>query len=192
MIYEKRKGGIKIMEEHEKEIMRTKGFGWRVSLSIVASVGWLVFLILWLFFYAGNYVWEQNIAIILMSILVMIVILGFPWMIWGMRHRKKIDLEMWETKGFKWRVWISGILAFALMIFLIYWFWYLAEPYSVYQNIAVLIVSFLIIGGALGASWAPWGIKHGHKFEQKKPTSYYHKEKSEETEDEEEKKEDKE
>ena len=117
----------------------------------------------------------------------MIIILGIPWMMWGMKHRKRHELEMWKTKGFKWRVWMSGIIAFALLIFLIYWFWYQAAPYSVYQNIAVLIVCFLIIAGVMGAAWAPWGIKHGHKFEQKRPTSYYHKEKSEETEEEEEK-----
>ena len=42
-------------EEICGEMMVTKGFGWRVSLSILMGVGWLVFLIIWLFFYAGGY-----------------------------------------------------------------------------------------------------------------------------------------
>jgi type VI protein secretion system component VasK len=73
---------------------------------------------------------------------------------------------MWKTKGFKWRLWLSLILAFFLIIFLIVWFWYYAEPYTWYQNIAILIVSVLIIGGVLGASWTPWGMKYGYKFDE--------------------------
>ncbi|MFB0544945.1 MAG: hypothetical protein ACETVN_04470 [Asgard group archaeon] len=35
-------------ESKDEEIMETPGFAWRVSLSIIVGVGWLVFLILWL------------------------------------------------------------------------------------------------------------------------------------------------
>jgi len=164
------------MAEDEEEIKENnftkmygeKGLGWRVSLSIIAGVGWLVFIILWLFFYASNYTGYQNVAIFLISILAIIAILGAPWIIWGMRQQTKEEKKMWKTRGFRWRVWLSGILALALMIFLIYWFWYQASTYDLYQNIAIFIVSILIAGGAMGASWAPWGIKHGHKFEKEK------------------------
>jgi hypothetical protein len=156
------------LTEECEEIMKKEGLGWRVSLSIIVGVSWLVFVILWLFFYAGEYSWEKNFAIVLLSILVIIGILGIPWTIWGMKHRKKHEIEMCQTKGFKWRIILSCTLAFILIIFLIYWFWFLAEPYSVYQNIAIFIVAILIIGGVVGASWAPWGIKHGHKFEEEK------------------------
>lgn len=74
---------------------------------------------------------------------------------------------MWKVKGFKSRVAISGILVFAAFVFLIYWFWYLAQPYNVYQNIVIFIIPFLIAGGILGAMWAPWGMKHGRRFEKK-------------------------
>ena len=173
------------MEENKKDIMQTKGLGWRVSLSIITGVAWLVFLILWLFFYASNYSGYQNFAIIILSILAVAVVLSGPWIIWGMKHQTKEEKEMWKTQGFRWRVWLSGILAIVLVFFLIYWFWYQAATYDLYQNIAIFIVSILIIGGVMGASWAPWGIKHGQKFEHKKSAAYYHKEKkSEETEEE--------
>ena len=29
----------------------------------------------------------------------------------------------------------------------------------------IFIVSILIIGGVLGAAWAPWGMRHSHKFD---------------------------
>jgi hypothetical protein len=37
----------------------------------------------------------------------------------------------------------------------------------VYQNIVIFVIPFLIIGGVLGAMWAPWGMKHGRRFEKK-------------------------
>ena len=98
----------------------------------------------------------------------MAIILGIPWTFWGMKYRTKQEIEMWKTKGFKWRIWLSIIIAFLLIIFLIYWFWSLAEDFDIYQNIAIFIVSLLIAGGILGASWAPWGIKHGKEFEKEK------------------------
>lgn len=67
-------------------VLRTAGFGWRVSLSIIVSLGWLVFLILWLFFYAATFNIYQNIAVFLASILVMVAILGAAWAPWGIRY----------------------------------------------------------------------------------------------------------
>jgi len=154
------------MEEKCEEIMETKGMGWRVSLSILVGVGWLVFILIWLFFYANGNNWK-NVAIFLLSLMAICVILGVPWTIWGMRQLTEEEKEMWKTKGFKWRVVTSGVAVFAVFIFLIYWFWYLAEPYNVYQNIVIFVIPFLIIGGILGAMWAPWGMKHGRRFEKK-------------------------
>jgi len=160
-------------EEPEIEIMEMKGMGWRVSLSILVAVGWLVFLILWLFFYAKGYAWEKNLAVVLLSLLVLCGVVGIPWGVWAIRNRSAMEKEMWETKGFQWRVWVSLFIFLADMVFLIYWFWFLAEPYDVYQNIAIFLVTFLILGGLLGAMWAPWGMKHPqhphhHEHEEKK------------------------
>jgi hypothetical protein len=53
------------------------------------------------------------------------------------------------------------------VVFLIYWFWYQASIFDIYQNIAIFIVAILIMGGIMGAVWAPWGMKHGRRFEKK-------------------------
>jgi len=144
------------------------GFRWGVSLSIIGGVGWLVFIIIWLAFYASAYPWEKNFAIFLLSLLVVGIVLGTPWSIWGMKQRTQKEKEMWKIKGFKWRVWFSGVFFIAIFSFLIYWFWFLAVPYSIYQNIAVIIVAFLVLGGVMGAMWAPWGLKYGDKFDEEK------------------------
>ena len=145
-----------------------KGLGWRVSLSIAAGVGWLVFLILWLFFYASIYPWQKNVAIFLLSLVLVGMILGGPWAIWGLRHQTKQEKEMWSVKGFRWRVWLSGIVFVGTTVFLMYWFWYKAEEWILYQNIAIFIVSFLVMGGIMGVTWAAWGMRHGYDWEKPK------------------------
>jgi amino acid transporter len=149
------------MSEESSELNYTsKGMGWRVSLSILGAVGWLVFLILWLFFYANTYVWEKNLAIIMLSIVVLCGIVGLPWAYWAMKHMSDDEKEMWRMQGFRWRVAVTLVVFLVVFGFLIYWFWYLAQPYNIYQNIAIFIVAFLIAGGLIGAMWAPWGMRH--------------------------------
>jgi hypothetical protein len=155
------------MEEKCEEIMETKGMGWRVSLSILVGVGWLVFVIYWLFFMFDKYVWEKDVAIILLSLIPVGIILGIPWTIWSIKHRTEREKEMWKTEGFRGRIWLSVVIALVLMLFLVYWFWFLAEPYRWHQNLAVFMIAVLIMGGILGAAWAPWGMKHGRRFEKK-------------------------
>ena len=69
-----------------------------------------------------------------------------------------------KKKGFRWRVWVSVIVMFCVILFLIYWFWALAEPYDFYQNIAIFIVTFLIAGSLFSAMWAPWGMKYNSQY----------------------------
>ena len=69
----------------DEEMMMEPGFRWRVALSILVAIGWLIFLIIWLAFYADDYSIYQNIAIFLVSILVMVAILGPAWAHWGMK-----------------------------------------------------------------------------------------------------------
>lgn len=142
-----------------------KDLGLKPSISIIAGVGWLIFIILWFAFYASGYSWEKNLAILLLSVLIVFLLLGGMWALWSLRMIPKSEWKMFKIKGFKWRIATSIVLPFLAIIFLISWFWYYAEPYTVWQNIAVLLVVLLAIGGILGAIWARWGMKHGDKME---------------------------
>jgi hypothetical protein len=137
--------------------------GWQVSLSIIMGVGWLIFLILWLAFYATGYSYEKNIAVILLSVLIFFLPLGGLWAYWAYKNNR--GWEVFKIKGFKWRVVISIILPLALVFFLIFWFWYYATPYSIWQNLAVILVVILVLGGVLGSVWAHWGMSHSKDFE---------------------------
>jgi len=61
------------------------GLASRVAVSIVVGVAWLVFLIIFLAFYANNFNVYQNIAIFLASVLVVGAILGPMWVYWGIK-----------------------------------------------------------------------------------------------------------
>jgi len=138
--------------------------GWRISLSIGAGVGWLIFLIIWLAFFAGNYTVYQNVAIVLISILVVFIILGGSWASWGIKHIPIAGRKMMKASGFTSRIVISIIIPLALIIFWIIWFFLFAEGFNVYQNIAIFMVSILAVGGIIGGIWASWGMKYGHKL----------------------------
>ncbi|MBS3773451.1 MAG: hypothetical protein KGY55_04535 [Candidatus Thermoplasmatota archaeon] len=137
-----------------------EGMGWRVSLSILGGVGWLVFLLVWLIFYASDYSGYQNVAIVMLSLLAVAGLLGIPWTIWGWR-RKPEEIRMMKTRGFRWRVAFSAVSVPAVFLLLAGWLYLYADGYSIYQNIAVFIIALLIMGGLQGAVWAPWGMRHG-------------------------------
>ncbi len=79
---------------------------------------------------------------------------------------EEVCKDMMKTKGFGWRISLSIIVGIGWLIFLILWLFFYASGFSIYQNIAIFIVSLLAVGGILGASWAPWGMKHGHEFDE--------------------------
>ena len=163
-----------------------KNIGWRVSLSIGVGIGWLIFIILWLAFFAFESFY-QNVAIFLASILVMVTILGVAWASWGIKQIPEAGKEIMKTTGMRLRLAASIVVLFAFMIFLIIWFYFYAGTgYSSYQNLAIFLVAILVMAALLGAMWARWGIRHGDKWEKmEKQAGYYHQDKKEEKKDEE-------
>jgi len=71
------------------------GLASRVAVSIVVGVAWLVFLIIFLAFYADRFSVYQNLAIFLVSVLVVGAILGPMWVYWGIKIAPRYA-ERWE------------------------------------------------------------------------------------------------
>nr|MDO8097626.1 hypothetical protein [Candidatus Njordarchaeota archaeon] len=274
------------MSGKELDISQVPGFGWRVSLSIVVAIGWLIFLIIWLFFYAGGFNLYQNLAIVMVSMAIMAVIEGLTWKplwwelgkpilmrravitvvaasvilvflfvwlffyaggytlyqniaivalvlgIWSLvqplgwrppTHGKPetrrrtafsaivnfswaILLFVWffcyafaytflenvivffvsaavvgaiqgvsrtpwrmetEQPGYRWRVVLSIVMGVGWFVFLLLWVLFFSVGYTIYQNLAIILVSVLVVAAVLGAAWAPWGIKYGRKYKKK-------------------------
>jgi hypothetical protein len=74
--------------KHEGGVLST-GLWWRIGLTLFAGFTWLGFLIVWLFFFANLYDLYQNVAVVLLSILIVGVIASITWLSYGMKFRKK-------------------------------------------------------------------------------------------------------
>ncbi len=152
---------VRKSEECEGEM--PPGWGTKVAVSIVAVVGWLVFLILFLAFYAEGFSGYENLAIVLAPLLVMCAILGPMWAYWGLktgRGRKK-------PPGGAAKVAVSIVMGVGWLIFLILFLAFYAEGFSIWENLAIVLASILVKGAIRGPMWAYWGLKIGRA--QKKP-----------------------
>jgi membrane protein YdbS with pleckstrin-like domain len=58
----------------------------RLYASIAIPLIWLLFLALWLFYYAVNYSIIQNIAVFLASIVIVAILEVIIWVPWGMKQ----------------------------------------------------------------------------------------------------------
>ncbi len=71
-----------------------------------------------------------------------------------------------ETPGFGLRVAISIISVFGIVAFFIIWLFFYADAFTLYQNLAMVLVAVLAFIAIMAASWVSWGIKYGRKFEE--------------------------
>ncbi|MDI6642885.1 MAG: hypothetical protein QMD95_02405 [Candidatus Hodarchaeaceae archaeon] len=65
----------------------------RTAASIVVGIGWLIFLVLFLWFYAEGLGIYKSLAIFVLSILVVGVILALMWVSWGIKTAR-----VWKKK----------------------------------------------------------------------------------------------
>ena len=74
-----------------------------------------------------------------------------------------MDSEMKSDRGWVdgmgWRVGVSIVTFFGSMIAVILWLFFYATSFSVYQNIALVVVILLAFIAVMGATWASWGMK---------------------------------
>jgi hypothetical protein len=125
--------------EMRKGCGSVRGMGWRIVFSSLSLLVWLTFLIAWLFFMADDYGILQNIGLFLGSVVVlgvvnMLVWLGFAMSVEGTpevsykAHRREIA---------------SGLIGLAWVIGAAIWLFLYAGDYSIYQNLAVLLLSLV-------------------------------------------------
>ena len=144
-------------------LFQMPGFPIRVGSSIAIFFAWIVFLIIWLFFVASDYNAFQNIAVILISIIVAIGLLAVLWVPWGLRYSSRLGQSAATMTKPKKIISASGVSGFAWLIFLIVWLFFYAGDYDIYQNLAIIIVSLLALGGINIAIWAVWGLRSCRK-----------------------------
>jgi hypothetical protein len=72
------------------------GIKWRLALTIYGSIGWLIFIIAYLAFTPNSFSLWQNIAIVLISLLILGGIMAGIWIPWKMTYWE--DFEEWGRK----------------------------------------------------------------------------------------------
>ena len=109
-----------------------------------ATVGmlylWLLSLVIWMWFIADGYTGYQNAAAVLISFAIFCGIIIGIWYSWA-RSRDE-GPESWFSIG----------LAFAWVLILAMWFWFFADNFDIYQNIAIFIVSLVGVAAVGGAA----------------------------------------
>ena len=65
------------------------------------------------------------------------------------------------------RVVVSIIVLFGLLIFAIIYVAFFASSFSLFQQIAVILVALLLATAILGVMWTSWGIKYGKECNEK-------------------------
>lgn len=133
---------------------------WRIALSIMMGVGWLAFMIVWLFFFADQFSIYRNLAILFLSLVVVGGVLGAAWVGFGLRMGREASpgaAEWSWVEGMRWRTVGSLLLWAAWAGLVIAWLYFYADGFTGYQNVAVVIVSFLLAAGATAVMWwAAW------------------------------------
>jgi hypothetical protein len=130
-----------------------------VPASILIAVGWLAFVVIWLFFFASDYNIYKNLAVLFVSVLVSLVVLAVIWIGFGLRMGRMYspDRTEWaDYRQIRWRSLFNALVVLAWSVFLLVWLFIYADGYTGYQNIAVIFVSLLIAGGLSAAIWGSW------------------------------------
>ncbi len=133
------------------------GFRLRVAASMLIGLGWFVFAIVWLFFYASGFTILQNVVLIFASIVVAFVLNGIVWMGVSRPIAGTTSAEQGPPPGWRLPVTIaSGLLWLA---FLGIWLLFFASNYTIYQNFGVFLVSLAVIGAIMALVWVPFGMR---------------------------------
>ncbi|RDE15239.1 MAG: hypothetical protein C4K48_04130 [Candidatus Thorarchaeota archaeon] len=127
-------------KEMRIEVDAGEGAEKRVKLSIVGFILWVVFIIIWMWFFAGMFSGNQNVGTILLSFVIFgLAALGL-WLPWA------------RVRGEGPESWFSISIGFAWLVVLTLWFWFFADSFNAYQNFAVFLISLLIVAAIAGAA----------------------------------------
>jgi hypothetical protein len=82
---------MKKQEDYEGEI--PPGLASRIAVTTAVGLGWVAFLVVFLWFYAGDLGISKSLAVFILSILVVCVILIPIWLHWGIK-----TAYVWDRK----------------------------------------------------------------------------------------------
>jgi hypothetical protein len=60
----------------------------KIVVSVIAGMGWFIFLILWLYFFAERTSVYKNLAVVLLSVLILGIINSITWIPFGIMRKR--------------------------------------------------------------------------------------------------------
>ncbi len=118
--------------------------GVRTKTSAISGIAWLVFLIIWIVFFAINFRFYENIGIALASLLFVGLI---NVLLWVPGHGDEGGARISGSAGILWLMFIVLWLPFANNFSMAIY------PITYYQNVAIVLASFLIMTMIVIAPW---------------------------------------
>ena len=70
-----------------------------------------------------------------------------------------VDRE-WPPAGWRWRMVISILVPVAWLSFTLLYVGFWATGFTLFQSVIVILVSVIILGGVMGATWTAWGPRY--------------------------------
>ena len=108
--------------------------------SLGSMIAWMAFLIIWLFFFASGYGLFENIAVVLVALLIVGALNSIMWI---------------PRQEGGWKARTSAISGVIWLIFLIMWFVFFSSGFGLYENIGIALASLLMIGAVNVGLWVP-------------------------------------
>lgn len=133
-------------ESFKDDMMRELGpraMGWRIGASILSVTVWLAVGIIWLFFYAGGHDFWQNAALFLVSLVALAGVNAAMWVGAGMKARSRIRGEPTRARSVA-----SAATGIAWLLGIAVYFYYYAGDFTLYQDLGVILLSFVLLAGA--------------------------------------------
>jgi hypothetical protein len=128
---------------------------WRAVLSIVTIFGWLAFLVLWLFFLTPQLGFAQNVAVFLLSLLILIAVLLVTWITWALKFPHPIPPQGPGYIPFaphsRLRSGVGGLSVITWLTFMVIWLFFYAGDFTLYENFGIFLASLLVV---TGVNWA--------------------------------------
>ncbi|MCX6650130.1 MAG: hypothetical protein NT131_00510 [Methanomassiliicoccales archaeon] len=121
-----------------------KGLSWRITFSALSIMVWFAFVIAWLFFLADDYGVLQNIGVLLLSVVTVAAINIPVWMSFA-RSMGEVPKMSCEKEGHDMA---GGALGLIWVVAVGLWLFFYANDYSIYQNLAVLLLSIAPVAAA--------------------------------------------
>jgi len=66
-----------------------------------------------------------------------------------------------RPEGVMWRTVVTVTVGLGWLIWLLLWWAFWSDDYTVAQKFAVSIMSLMVVGGVTGAIWIPFSMRHG-------------------------------